>query len=366
MLAKEMHIQFGLGLQKLGAGSRRKFYEQEIDAILNLVQDQFVMDAVKVETDAHGFQRIQVDVDKIRPLIVRDAAVTAWYEDATPQFTQYKAQLPGDYAFLVSDTWVTAKKCSTTTATQLDTMVARIPFNTSAKSSTPFYTGLTLADGNFTLALASQIPNSLYTGLAGKDDKYKAIELLREIFHEMKRRPSTGGALNAYDLYWERYGDQYYPGHLLLVKTNNANVTLTFDSTTTTASTATSTLLTENRTQHSSSTNEYYRYPSRLIKSSVIDYILSTPYYKPTGKSPVSTIVDGEIFLYTSPSHIVNKGLLTYVRKAGRINLSLQRNCELAPEFHQQIVDRAVAYAAGHIEQAGLFQVQTAENLKNQ
>jgi hypothetical protein len=70
--------------------------------------------------------------------------------------------------------------------------------------------------------------------------------------------------------------------------------------------------------------------------------------------------------VYSHPSYIVNKASITYVRKPARISLSLQRNCELAPEFHQQIVDRAIALAAGAVEQQGLYQTQTLENKKTE
>lgn len=354
MLAQEMHIQFGLGFQKLGANSRRKFYPEEVDALLNRSMDQFIADQVKITTDAQGFEQMQVDVDKIRPLIVRDAIVPAYIDDIFNGVNKFKSMLPGDYAYLISDSWHLSRKCASTTTGSDTLSITQLKMPETAKASAPFYAGLSLVATNMNIDVPTKIPFSLYTGLASKKDKYQAINLVLELFNEEKKRTPQ---ISDYNLYWEKAPGYYTPGSFILVKPNADLVTLTVDGTVQTSSTSTSVL-----SRYASASGLYDRYSSRLTKTSVIDNLLTIPFYKPMATSPLSTLVEGMFYVYTPASHIVNKVSLSYIRKAARINLSLQRNCELAPEFHQYIVDKAVEYAAGRVENPNLYQVAATEN----
>lgn len=355
MTAKEMHIEFGLGFQKLGANSRRKFYPEEIDSLLNKAMDEFIADQVKETTDSKGFQHTQVDADKIRPLIVRDAILPASLVRGGSQWREYQSILPGDYAYLVSDRIALAKKCETSSTATTPRSAAIIPVPETTKTERPYYQIFTLASSPISLVLATEIPFSLYTGFSSKEQKFSAVSLLIETFYEAKRRSST---YDGYELYWEKAGNLYYPGKLLLIRPNSNAATLTID-----AAVSNGTVRDMVMTQD---TNPLYEeYPSRLTKASVIDNVLTTSFYKPQPSSPVSTITDGVLRVYSPTSHIVNMASITYVRKAARISLGLQRNCELATDFHRQVVDRAVAMAAKLVEQAALYQAQSTENKEN-
>lgn len=354
MLVKEMHIQFSLGLQKIGANSRRKFYDEEVDVFLNKAVEEFVADQVKETSDERGFQKIQVDLDKIRPLIVRDARIPAYLVEEATQWREYKLRLPGDYSYLISDLIFTAKDCSEVVSAQESRYALRMR-GPDTLASTDHYAQVEVVDNTLTLDISADIPDSLYSGFSSKAEKFRAIELLLELFYE-KRKLTP--ALQGYQLYWEKAGELYYPGHLLLLKDNNSATTLTIDA-------AVNIGTSSNVGGIRETAEAYLRYPSRLTKASAIDNVLTTPFYGPLPKSPVSTITDGVLRIYSNPSYIVNMASLTYIRRPAKINLSLQRNCELAADFHPQIVDKAVAIAAGKLEQTNLYQTQTLENERN-
>lgn len=359
MIAQQMHIQFGLGFQKLGANSRRKFYPQEIDALLNRSMDQFIADQVKVTTDAQGFEQVQIDVDKIRPLIVRDTYMSARYVPSVATgYRRYKSELPGDYAYLISDVWSLVKKCDTTVSSSSTLHAYVIPVADSTKVDAPYYNNVKLHSQNFDLELATAIPYGAYTGYPSKKDKYRVIELLLETFYELKHRPDKLAAMNSYDLYWERAGELYYPGHLIMTSTVSETPTFVVDTTSQEVLKLTIT------GTYDTAGPVWSPYAGRLTKASAIDNLLTTPYYKPLPTSPLTLMTEGMVHVYSPASHIVNGGTLTYIRKAARIDLSLQRNCELAPDFHQYIVDKAVEYAAGRVESPNLYQAAATENSK--
>jgi hypothetical protein len=354
MLAKEMHIEFSLGFQKLGANSRRKFYPEEIDALLNRAVGFFIEDQIKETEDKEGFQNIQIDVDKIRPLIVRGLTVNAEKQAA---LGSYKAILPGDYAYMISSTWNSAKNCATITSASQTRNYFVMQFTDSTKGSAPYYATASIAQGGTTLvSLAADIPQSKYTGYPAVADKFSVINLLREVFYEKKRR---GTIASGYELYFERMGNLYIPGALILVSPVSTDVTFTIDSTI-------STITASSTSYNQQASSSYTGVTARQIKSSVLDNVLGTPFIGPLKHSPVSAIIGNEIEVHSHSSCIVNTGSLTYIRKPSRISLSLQRNCELAPEFHQSIVDKAVEFAAGRVEQQGLYQVTETENKRNQ
>lgn len=360
MTVKEMHIQFSLGLQKLGANSRRKFYPEEIDNILNTAQDAFIRDQVKVTEDARGFLSTQIDVDKLRPIIVRDHETYAAKTTSLGKLA-YTVPLPADYAYLISDSWYSAKACSTVVEGTEAEFTKLLPMYRSAKVAAPFYETVKITfDGADILNLAFQATqdgaNSLYTGVRSKDERFYVRSLILDIFNERMRNGLLGASIKG--LYWERYKDKYYPNHFILVSTTDkaANIVLDAESfgyvgadTSFTKSTATT----------------HYVVAGRQVKPSVIDQVLTMPFYGPTPKSPISVLSGTTITVFPHKSCIVNKASLSYVRKASRIDLSLHRNCELAPEFHQTVVDMAVEYAAGRLEQQALYQVSATENLKN-
>lgn len=352
MLVKEMHIQFSLGLQKLGANSRRKFFGEEVDTLLNRAMNQFVLDQVQVKEDESGFQSTQVNVDKIRPLIRAVEPIAA--KITSLGRVAYEVLLPSDYAHLISDSWYSAKNCSTVTQAQEPEYIAILPFPKTTKVAAPFYSTLKITH-NSVEVLNVQSQNSLFTGYQSVEDRFSAVKLMQDMYNAKLRNGDTGVTRG---LYWEYYKDKHYPNSFILVSSTAAAASITIDAVTTAGTIY-------DRSFDKQTPSTWTVVTGRLVKSSVLSQILNTPFYNPSPRSPISVLSGTTLTVYPHKSYIVNKASLAYVRTASRIDLSLHHNCEIAPEFHQTIVDMAVEYAAGRLEQQTLYQVQATENLKN-
>lgn len=370
MLVKEMHIEFGLGLQKLNALSRRKFYGEEIDVLLNRAVEQFTRDSIRMEEDEHGFESREIDVDRIRPLITK-VQLPAEFQEATTDYREYLVHLPSDYAYLVGDNWYQAENCSSKlTTTAVPRYYYRIPVIGTATLTPPYYAIANLkiaTDAYVNLVTDTQQGTGadIYTGYASKE-KFPVVRLMQEVFSQKKRNAafSAGATLAGgniiHGLYYERYGTLNFPGEFIVVTSATGTNHIVLDGVDT--SIASSVSIPYNQ---QSSTDTYGIVTSRLVRSSKVDNILHTKYYMPLEDSPVSVIESNLVRLFSHTNRIVNRSSITYIRQPQKIDLLLQRNCELAPEFHRKVVDLAIDYAAGHIEAQVLKQITNDEKQRN-
>jgi hypothetical protein len=363
-----MHIQFELGLQKLGSWARRKFLREEIDNFLNRAQDQFIQDSVKVKEDTLGFETIQVDIDRIRP-IVAIKTINAEYKKTYKSYIEYNIGLPSDYSYLVSDRWYDAKTCSTNITTSSSRAIIPIPFEDSTAIAQPYYADfqIRMAGGmvDDVVIVLSDDTNSLWTGVTTIEQKFSIPRLVQELFQQKINSDDLGiGGSYLTSIYWEKYKNFYYPNNFVFIVTPVTPGVFTYTPALTldTVEIDNDGGVEEDYIVHSTVDGLYSNHTSRLVRSSKLDNVLQTEYYKPQITSPVSAIDGDTLRLFSHTSRIVNSVDLTYIRQAQRINLTLQRNCELAPDFHQKIVDMAVQYATGRLEQKDLYQITTLEN----
>lgn len=360
-----MHIQFELGLQKLGSSARRKFLREEIDNFLNRAQDQFIQESVKVKEDNQGFETIQVDIDRIRPLIkVKNlvAAYIATYGD----YSEYQVDLPSNYSYLISDRWKDSKVCSSNTSTTITKAYVVLPLPDSEEVAAPYYAqaSIVMDDGSpsDTLVALADLPG--YAGYSTVEQKFSIPQLMQETFQQyLNNSLLEDDATRVTDIYWERYKDLYFPGSFIILITPSTPPdtfgvlpTIIIDGDTTEAD------IVQAFEAVQKEAVSYKYITSRLVRSSKLDNVLQTEYYKPQPKSPVTSIDNSLLRAYVHTNRIVNSVDLTYIMQAQRINLTLQRNCQLASDFHQKLVDMAVQYAAGRIEQKDLYQITTLEN----
>jgi hypothetical protein len=71
--------------------------------------------------------------------------------------------------------------------------------------------------------------------------------------------------------------------------------------------------------------------------------LLDDPFNTTTEKSPLTTIRDNYIDIYTSAIFIIDSVKITYIRKPLPISLPLGYNCELPEHAHQEILAMAVS-----------------------
>lgn len=333
MTVKEMHIEFSLGLQKIGALSRRKFQPQEIDRLLNKAQDKFLLDSVKEDTNAQGFVRRQIDVEKVANLISVRNLTKISHTDNVAEFV-----LPGDYFTLVEDIAQLVRKCSTTVINsnrQVYYWEFQLP--RTGKIVGPYYLQYVIDVPGYSQVTIEQALNT-WAGVSSTQEEFVAREFIFKAL-TMKHIPFTVSG-NRVTIYGTT------PGAL--------NITL--DGTTTAIANTEYSLglqVVSSETSESST--------SRLVRNNVMQLLINTPYYKATDKSPISTIQGNTVKLVTSENTIVNVYAISYVRNPQRINVLLHQDCELDYKFHQAIVTQAIAYADKSLERMDNFQANQLE-----
>ncbi len=339
-----MHIEVEQSMQHVAAARTRKFLPEEIDWVLTKMQDRFIQSCLKPEEgDTGGFEATQEGYDKIRNLIVANLPITAYIESATT----YKCYLPAEYKYLVSNRSMVNYLCGSEPALATDTLrITRLQQT---------YSGLVLSDPHpkYYYSVIVVMPNKTITIPTDLPYGYTYDGYLQ--------KPDVVNFLTPYLLYkagtwyWERLDDLYYPGHYLQVQTSAPSAAvLTIDgSVVTSTGTDTKTL-----NRH---TNAGIDTDNRLTASSMISRLQQNHYYKTSYYSPISELQGTLLRIYRDNSFIVSGAVVSYVRKAQPISLSLNSDCEIDESYHQAICDLTVEYLKGRVENAPGKQIITED-----
>jgi hypothetical protein len=82
---------------------------------------------------------------------------------------------------------------------------------------------------------------------------------------------------------------------------------------------------------------------NKFIQQDDIHKLLEDPFNTTKYTSPLTTIRQDYIDIYTSDIFIIDKVKITYIRQPRRISLPLGIDCELPIHTHQEIVDMTVS-----------------------
>ena len=327
MTVKEMHIEVGQSTQKISTNANRKLYPEEIDWLLNKSSERFVQSKIKPKKDGSGaFEIDQMNLDAVRPLLKSKQLAVDISETE-----RYKAILPGDYAYLLSDDSYVKLTCgadlpATTTVTKSYKIV---PLSKQT-GPTPYYVAPFITVGSVTVALATINTAALgsYVGYANTEQYF----MLRDIFMHYL---SNAGV----EVYWEKYGNVYAAKSFIIVTDFNVTANFTGNSVVTIGS-GTVTTKTYSFTGFWS--------PNRLTQTDKVSTLLRTPWSTASAYSPISKLEGNTLIVHgDDSSFIVSSVNIDYIKKQRRIELILGQDCELAPEFHMAVCDLAVEYYKG-------------------
>lgn len=352
MTVKEMHIEFNQAVQKIGANSTRKAYPEEIDWLLNKAMERFIQSKVKPKKDGSGgFEIDQMDLDAIRPLLT-NAKIDARVVD--PNNGYYSAQLPGDYAYLISDDSLTEQLCGNPlpTLTQINQHYYIIRLSPYTGGLPPYFKTVKITVSSAPTKSLGQIALSNNANFVGYSSTDQVFMLTNPILMNLKLDANI-------EVYWERYAGIYVPKNFILVdKAPHFEV----DSNDGTGDPMYS----------DDATFVYYRrpttkgkwVPNRLSRTDKVSTLLVTPYYKTSHLSPISELQGDQLLVYgDNSSFIVSTVNIDYVRKHRRIELILGQDCELASEFHPAICDLAAEYFKAMIADTNGWEVKMKDNL---
>lgn len=344
----EMQIDFMQAMQQVAANKTLKYLPEEIDWIFNKMMDRFIKLKLKPKIDEHGqptggFEVSQLDADAIRTLIVSSYDLIPYIDQ---DGRRYKCFLPPDYSYLLSDWSYTTLLCGTKPSATSETLfVRRLRQDYSGLTAPKYYASIHIQFGDKEVAIPTDLPYG--NEYKGYDDK-RNISFIRPLISLLG------------NWYWERFDSFYYPGFYLQTGTSNAvkfNSNIVIDG----ASFTNAGFDTINVSKHLG-TGKYY--DNRLSATDNISGMNSTEFIKSSYYSPISELSNGILYVYNDESFIVSSVGISYIRKPRPISLYLNTDCELPEEFHRTIVDMAVEYAKGTLENIQGYQQKAADNDK--
>ena len=341
-----MHIEVNQSLQKVAANRTREYFSDEIDWVLNKMQDRFIQLKMRPKKEGRGYTMEEVDLDSVRSLIVSQKSLPAYIDNTR----RYKCYLPPDYAYLVSDASYVSELCKVTASEVVSKFyITWLKQVKTTKVNPKFYESIEISANATTLKIPLDLPYyNEYVGYNAKKDIAFIVPWIVNYFQ------SQGTLISGF----ETYGDLYKPAHYFFISPDaQPTASLKMDGNINTV------LVQElkNLKQHETLKTEQ-RIDNRLESSENVDMLLSTSFYGPNKRSPVSELSKNILYVYRDDSYTVNRCEITYVRKPRILSLLLGSDCEIAPEFHQTICDMAVEYIKGRLENTQGQQLTERDN----
>lgn len=366
MTAQETLIEINQGLQAIGASRTRKYYQEEIEWIVNKMQMRFVQDCLRrkgseqsaylrSEGDQNMFEIDEIYRDAIKDLL-KEGYVPADYYNSSGLTAMVR--LPVDYSYAL-DLGIVAQLCTQFRYNKLNTRTVRI-------MGIPNPPDSTATNGHFFENLQLNKDSEVIYSHNGYYNYNSAFQVLGEL----NGIYTTNGGAQIQVSTSGKIGEYSNPGYiLLLVPDDGSNYSLTYESTITTPATLLRTITTKTADAIGPAidgrpTGVVVNVPARSVNNTNTFNSGTTPYFK-TSKEEVTTKINGQImFIDTATNFIVNGIVLSYVRKPRRFSVSLNVGLDIAADFHPQICDMVVNHIRERIGdpkyQTGLIDSQKA------
>jgi hypothetical protein len=316
----EMHIEIRQGINQIAAHRVRKLQDEELDSLINKITGRYVRSLIKPRADGSGgFEVDQINLDSIRALIVPNLSLPVYKGNSS-----YYCIMPWDYEYLLGDwSYVVDLSGNPMPATQQVLLnLNYIRQSMSVKPEPPYYNTMDITIGEDTVSIPTDLNfGNTYSGLITKKD----ISSLRPWIQ------------SKHGWYWEYFGNDYYPGCYLSPSDSTEESTMTID--------GSDELIGATRVyplqQHTGSGKKSV---NRLTASNNIPNMISTAYYKPSVKSPISELAGRQLNIYSDNSFTIVSTGISYIRKCVPVSLSLGCNSELPESVHSNICDLVIEY----------------------
>ena len=368
-----MHLAVQQGVDKINSLQADMLLPEEIDIELNKSMSRFINTKYGINNKYNkGFEESQKRIDDLRSLVVEYAAPVNFKEQYNNKIWVDTFRLPPDYLYLVSQrSNVIIDNCD--------------PINFSIFSSGDFsyflinesaFHNSTIFIDRMRLVADPTDPslgNISMLNLLGTDAPiegtyaYPADEATLHLDITDPNNWATG-----FEWYHESYSHIQAPGFFICIVDTNLYPWFNYDSSVTNSVSSTN-LVTQAVGMFKTSigledplnttTDALYNDTNYLEKREVtssnditadmtlnkfvqhddVAKLLNDPFNTTKHTSPLTTIRDQYIDIYTSDIFIIQDVKITYIRKPQQISLSLGISCELPIHTHQEIVDITVS-----------------------
>lgn len=352
----QMHIEINQSLQQIASNRTRKYLSEEIDLVINKNIIRYIQDLIAKNIKGNSFEDNQVWLDSIRSLISIKTLPLNLFNNKDDN--KLFAVLPSDYSFLVSDASYCINKCEKWTTKNYNESVVFLEQVFSPKNNPPYYENIQLKINNIILNIPSDLPlGNTYNAYPNKNDIFALIPFILRFFRN-----------NGVQLYWEKYGN-IYKKSTYIIPTNSASIDSSQYSMTIDGQLINDSLsfLPSINTRFIPMFNQDTIFSERringnlLIKSSESAFILTTPFYRPTYRNPVSQIFDNIIYVYTNKDFKASGVQLYYIRKPAEVSLKLGVDCDLPEEFHYTITDLSTTYIKNRINEINNWKLSSED-----
>jgi len=389
MNIQEMHLAIKQGVDKINSLQADLLLSEEIDIELNKAQTRFINNRLIIR-NGQGFEVSQKRIDDLRSLIREYEDTVTYKEQISSKVFVDTFELPDDYLYLINQrSYVVQNNCSpinfiVKNPAAVDVNYFVVNFNTFFlnNNSQLVYPVSVMADpSNFTLGGAWIVQPSLLAGLIFPQDieEYKKI-LLDPVNWEP-----------GFSIYWEKYLDIHRPNNIIITVDDSVHSWFNWDASVTNATSgvnlvtqligSSSPTIASDDPSNQFSPAKYLSLSAGAFREATIfnstewaanKYVqhddiftlLNDPFNNTKPSSPLATIRNNQIDIYTSDIFIIEKVKITYLRKPKKISLSLGLSCELPEHNHQEVVDMTVSSILEAFQDSR-YQTNQIEEAKN-
>lgn len=333
MEVKEMHIEFEQIYQNIASNVHRGFDDSEKDWMLNRAVERYIDARISPDRSVKkaSFQLDSKTAADLNSLLDDDNIMFV------DKFTTmvYRVLMPGDFRYLVNARPYTLRSCDAgyNTATVPTTFYSgRIVIPKSTNSIAPYSQFQLLVNGVVLFDIANY---PFAAPLVDVAQRFVVTDLLRDVLSE-----------NGINFYWEKYGQSTISNALFIEQgTAITSMSLVIDGVTIQATLSTlvrnlplpATLPVPVMGNLSS---------ARWTKNEDAYDLAVTPFYQSLPDSPITTFAKGHLKVFgRDTSFIVTQCIVDYIRQPRKINLSLDRGCDLPVHTHPEICGLAAEIA---------------------
>jgi hypothetical protein len=350
MTAREMHIEFDTLLQRTLSEAYDTFLIEEIDWLLNLAQQRIIKTRLTQKSNRRqeGYEEVNKRYDDIKA-ILKYVSLPVFVNDEVG--TSYSI-LPYDYFLYDKVRANLFYNCNSVTLNEVaqgNYFIGNITFPAYSTTVTDPFKNLTIQlkdyNDNYTFVFDINDYPDFASSITDKDLKFAVILAILEV---------VNSNVSDLKLRWQRHDNTIYNNYFVAETSKLAPsglepyykaIRISIDGVG----------VETNLTAYSANLNTTSSLGSdlvsvaRLVKTEDVWDTNAHPFAKTTHKSPIVTLKDNRIIVYTNKQFYVKNLELYYLKQPRKINLKLGIDCELSEEIHTEIVSTAVQIAASSI-----------------
>jgi hypothetical protein len=382
MNIQDMHLAIRQGVDKINSLQADLLLSEELDIELNKAQTRFINNRLIIR-NGQGFEVSQKRIDDLRNLLREYESAVTYIEQISSKVFVDTFEFPSDYLHLINQrSYVIQNNCSpinfsVKNPAAVDVNYFVVNFNTFFlnNNSQLVYPVSVMADlSNFSLGGAWIIQPNLLAGLIFPQD----IEAYKEVLLD----PANWEP--GFSIYWEKYLDIHRPNNIIITVDESVHSWFNWDASlglVTQLVGSSSPAIASDDPSNQFSPAKYlslsagaYREATvfnssewaanKYVQHDDIFTLLNDPFNATKPSSPLTTIRNNQIDIYTSDIFIIEKVKITYLRKPQKISLSLGLSCELPEHNHQEVVDMTVSSIL-EVFQDSRYQTNQIEEAKN-